>query len=182
MKHYLRKYILPLWTLIILATAFTTVHASQIAFRFGDYAPADDMLYMETSSIESVIEQIKEFYRGLRPDTGDNEILMLTGALSQKLGFNPLDSGALRSVGIDPGGPVALSIENLESLRGGKSGMQQKEDADKNWTAYIPATNPLRLYQSIHVLIKRGHEGKIPPHAGACGGHYRNKQGPPAAP
>jgi len=149
--------------MIILTCASSAVSASQISFRFGDYAPANDMLYAETSSIESFIEQVKEFYRGLRPDIGENEILMLTAALTQKLGFNPLDSGALRSIGFDPGGPVAFSIENLEPLTSGERDSQRDRNIEKNWTAYIPASDALKLYQSIHVLIKRGHEAKYPP-------------------
>jgi hypothetical protein len=120
------------------------------------------MLYMETSSVESLIRQVKEFYRGLRPDTGENEILMLTAAITQKLGFNPLDSGGLRSFGIDPGGPVAVTIEDIASF-GSRKNIPQDQGPEKDWAAYIPAADSLKLYQSFHVLIKRGLEKKFFP-------------------
>lgn len=160
MRHAPRTTLLTFLILIALLTTLSTVTASQIAYRFGDYAPAGDMLYMETSSIESVIEQIKEFYRGLRPDTGENEILMLTAAVTQKLGFNPLDSGGLRSFGIDPKGPIAVTIEDIESF-GSKKNIAQNQGPEKDWAAYIPAADSLKLYQSFHILIKRGLEKKF---------------------
>ncbi len=137
----------------VFALSFASFPASAqtVTFQYRDFVPADELIYIETAPIRSVIEGVKKLYRGLRGERGDAELRVLTVMMQAKLGFNVLEAGTMESAGIDTSRPIAISVKQFSSPAATGNGTALRNEA----AFFIPARDSLALYRAMKEIMSR---------------------------
>lgn len=134
-----------------LALAFSLTTAVQ-AFTPSEYAPSDDLLYIEIAPFTATINKTREFMTGLLGKAAAAQHMkMLEQQTQMNTGLNLFNPATLKSMGFDVDSPIGLSADfNPES-----------NNDDVRFLFYLPASDSTDLYYTIRKIMTSESTAKL---------------------
>lgn len=172
MSPFSRTTLIIITTCLLAATAGTLpAQEAGVAFRYRDYVPKTDIIYAETARLRQLAGDLRSFYMGLRPDTGQNEIVMLSAGMKETAGFSIFDDRSMAEAGVSTDGPIAFSMARIPQPQGEQGSRPKQTKITKvpgpDWSLFLPASSSQKLYRHLQKAFSRTAPGADATRGGA---------------